>query len=323
MRRREFIAGLGSAVAWSAVARAQSTMPVVGYLSGRPPGDPVLAEFRRGLAEIGFVEGRNVMIEYRWLEGHYDLIQEMVANLVRRRVAVIVSNTTTAVLAAKAASQTIPIAFIVGSDPVQLGLVSSLSHPGSNATGAAILLTDVAAKRLQLLHELLPAAMSIAYLVNPTNPGFAEPEMKEVQQAARSLGLNLLVLKASNPSEIDAAFATLVEQQAGALLVGGDLFFIGQTGQLVALAARHAVAAMYSYLQQGAAGGLICYGASLAYTHRLLGIYTGRILKGEKPADLPVQQITRLDLVINLKTAKALGLTIPETLLATADEVIQ
>ena len=165
--------------------------------------------------------------------------------------------------------------------------------------------------------------MSIAYLVNPTNPGFAEPEMKEVQQAARSLGLNLLVLKASNPSEIDAAFATLVEQQAGALLVGGDLFFIGQTGQLVALAARHAVAAMYSYLQQGAAGGLICYGASLAYTHRLLGIYTGRILKGEKPADLPVQQITRLELVINVKTAKALGLTIPETLLATADEVIQ
>ena len=252
MKRRTFIAGLGSAAAWSAVARAQSTMPVVGYLSGRPPADPVLAEFRRGLAEIGFIEGRNVMIEYRWLEGHYDLIQEMVADLVRRRVAVIVSNTTTAVLAAKAASQTIPIAFIVGSDPVQLGLVSSLSHPGSNATGAAILLTDVAAKRLQLLHELLPAAMSIAYLVNPTNPGFAEPEMKEVQQAARSLGLNLLVLKASNPSEIDAAFATLVEQQAGALLVGGDLFFIGQTGQLVALAARHAVAAMYSYLEQGA-----------------------------------------------------------------------
>ena len=296
-------------------------MPVVGYLSGRPPADPVLGEFRGGLAEIGFIEGRNVMIEYRWLEGHYDLIQEMVADLVRRRVAVIVSNTTTAVLAAKAASQTIPIAFIVGSDPVQLGLVSSLSHPGSNATGAAILLTDVAAKRLQLLHELLPAAMSIAYLVNPTNPGFAEPEMKEVQQAARSLGLNLLVLKASNPSEIDAAFATLVEQQAGALLVGDDL--IGQTGQLVALAARHAVAAMYSYLQQGAAGGLICYGPNLVYGQRLVGIYTGRILKGEKPADLPVQQVTKLELVINLITAKAMGLTIPETLLATADEVIQ
>ena len=184
--------------------------------------------------------------------GVLHLIQEMVADVIRRRVAVIVSNTTASVLAAKAASQTIPIAFIVGSDPVQLGLVSSLSHPGSNATGAAILLTDVAAKRLQLLHELLPAAMSIAYLVNPTNPGFAEPEMKEVQQAARSLGLNLLVLKASNPSEIDAAFATLVQQQAEALLIGGDVFFIGRIGQLVALAARHAVAAMYSYLEQGA-----------------------------------------------------------------------
>ena len=263
------------------------------------------------------------MIEYRWLEGHYDLVQEMVADLVRRRVAVIVSNTTASVLAAKAASQTIPIVFSVGSDPVQLGLVSSLSHPGGNATGTAVLHTAVAAKRLQLLHELLPAAMSIAFLVNPTNPGFAEPEMKEVQQAARSLGLNLLVLKASNPSEIDAAFARLVQQQAEALLVGGDVFFIYRIGQLVALAARHAVAVMYPYLEQGVAGGLICYGPNLVYGQRLSGIYTGRILKGEKPADLPVQQVTKLELVINLKTAKALGITIPETLLATADEVIQ
>jgi putative ABC transport system substrate-binding protein len=263
------------------------------------------------------------MIEYRWLEGHYDLIEETVADLVRRRVAVIVLNTTTAALAAKAASQTIPIAFSVGSDAVQLGLVSSLSHPGSNATGVAVMLTAVAAKRLQLLHELLPAAMSIAYLVNPTNPSFAEPEMKEMQQAARSLGLNLLVLKASNPSEIDSAFATLVQQRAEALLIGGDVFFIGRIGQLVALAARHAVAAMYPYLEQVTAGGLISYGASLGYTQRLLGIYTGRILKGEKPADLPVQQATKLELAINLKTAKTLGLTIPETLLATADEVIQ
>ena len=323
MIRREFITGLESAAAWPVVARAQSTMPVVGYLSGRPPADPVLAEFRRGLAEIGFVEGRNVMIEYRWLEGHYDLIQEMVADLVRRRVAVIVSNTTTSVLAAKAASQTIPIAFIVGSDPVQLGLVSSLSHPGSNATGAAILLTDVAAKRLQLLHELLPAAMSIAYLVNPTNPGFAEPEMKEVQQAARSLGLNLLVLKASNPSEIDAAFATLVEQQAGALLVGNGTLFSRRMEQLAALAAQHALPAIFSFRENALAGGLMSYGSSIRFFYHQVGIYTGRILKGEKPADLPVQQVTKIELVVNLKTAKALGLTIPETLLATADEVIE
>jgi putative tryptophan/tyrosine transport system substrate-binding protein len=181
----------------------------------------------------------------------------------------------------------------------------------------------VTAKRLELLHELLPAAMSIAFLVNPTNPGFAEPETNEVQQAARSLGLNLLVLKASSPSEIDAPFATLVRQQGGALLVGGDVFFISQIGQLVALAARHAIPAMYAYLEQGAAGGLICYGARLADTQRLVGAYTGRILKGEKPADLPVQQVTKIEMVINMKTARALGLTIPETLLATADEVIQ
>jgi putative tryptophan/tyrosine transport system substrate-binding protein len=226
-------------------------------------------------------------------------------------------------VAAKAASQTIPIVFNVGSDPVQMGLVASLSRPGSNATGAAMLHTAVIAKRLELLHELLPAAMSIAFLVNPTNPGFAEPETKEVQEAARLLGLNLLVLKASSPSEIDAVFATLVRQQAGALLVGGDVFFISQIGQLVALAARHAIPAMYAYLEQGAAGGLICYGARLADTQRLVGAYTGRILKGEKPADLPVQQVTKIEMVINMKTARALGLTIPETLLATADEVIQ
>jgi putative ABC transport system substrate-binding protein len=301
-------------------------MPVVGYLSGRSRADSVevLADFHRGLAEIGFVEGRNVTIEYRWLEGHYDRIREMVADLVRRRVAVIaVPNTTASALAAKAASQTIPIVFNVGSDPVEMGLVTSLSRPGSNATGAAMLQTAVVAKRVELLHELLPAATSIAFLVNPGNPGIAESETKEAQQAARALGVSLVVLNASNPSEIDAAFARLARQQARALLVGSDVFFISRIAQLVALAAHHAIPAIYAFLEQGAAGGLMCYGARLANTQRLVGVYTGRILRGEKPADLPVQQVTKLELVINLITAKAMGLTIPETLLATADEVIQ
>jgi putative tryptophan/tyrosine transport system substrate-binding protein len=327
MRRREFIAGLAGAAAWPLVARAQQpATPVVGYLSGRSPADSgeVLADFRRGLAETGFVEGRNVTIEYRWLEGHYDRSHEMVADLVRRRVAVIAApNTTASALAAKAASQTTPIVFNVGSDPVGMGLVTSLSRPGSNATGVAMLQTAVIAKRVELLHELLPAARSIAFLVNPGNPGVAESETKEVQQATRALGVSLLVLNASNPSEINAAFAMLVRQQAGALLVGSDVFFISQIDQLVALAAHHAVPAIYAFLEQGTAGGLMCYGARLADTQRLVGVYTGRILKGEKPADLPVQQVTKIQLVINMNTAKALGLTIPERLLATADEVIE
>jgi putative tryptophan/tyrosine transport system substrate-binding protein len=327
MRRREFLAGVAGAAAWPVVARAQQpALPVVGYLSGRSLADSVevLADFRRGLAETGFVEGRNVTIEYRWLEGHYDRIHEMVADLVRRRVAVIAApNTTASALAAKAASQTIPIVFNVGSDPVEMGLVTSLSRPGSNATGVAMLQTAVIAKRAELLHQLLPAATSIAFLVNPGNPGVAESETKEAQQAARALGVSLLVLNASNPSEIDAAFATLARQRAEALLVGSDVFFISRIGQLVAQAAHHAVPAIYAFLEQGAAGGLMCYGARLANTQRLVGVYTGRILRGEKPADLPVQQVTKLELVINLITAKALGLTIPETLLATADEVIE
>ena len=301
-------------------------MPVIGYLSVRTPEDSVevLAEFRRGLAETGFIEGQNLTIEYRWIEGHYDRLPEMVADLVRRRVAVIaIPNTTTSALTAKAATQTIPIVFNIGSDPVAVGLVATLSHPGSNVTGIAMLQTAVTAKRLELLQELVPKAKSIAFLVNPGNPGFANAETKEVQQAARALGVNLLILNASNSSEIDAAFATLVQQQAGALLVGGDVFYISRTGQLVTLAARHSVPTIYAYLEQGAAGGLMCYGAGLATTQRSVGIYTGRILKGERPADLPVQQITKLQLVINMKTAKALGLTVPNTLLARADEVIE
>src|SRR6266404_1439125 len=270
--RRQFMAFLSSAaVACPLAAFAQQpSMPAIGYLSARTPEDSVevLADFHRGLAETGFVAGQNVAIEYRWLEGHYDRLQEMVADLVRRRVA-------------------------------------------------------VTAKRLELLHELVPTASSIAMLVNPGNPGFAEADAKEAQEAARALGVNLLVLKASNSSEIDATFAALVQQQAGALLISGDVFYISRTDQLVALAARHAVPTIYAYLEQGAAGGLMCYGAGLAATQHTVGVYTGRILKGEKPADIPVEQVTKLQLVINMKTAKALGLTFPLSLLGRADEVIE
>jgi putative tryptophan/tyrosine transport system substrate-binding protein len=328
LKRREFITLLGgAAAAWPLTARAQQpSMPVIGYLSARTPGDSVevLADFRRGLAETGFLEGQNVAIEYRWLEGHYDRLQEMVADLAQRRVAVIaIPNTTGSVLAAKAATQTIPIVFNIGSDPVAMGLVATLSHPGKNVTGVAMLQTAVTAKRLELLHELVPTARSIAILVNPGNPGFAAADAKEAQQAARALGVNLLVLNANNSSEIDAAFATLVQQQAGALLISGDVFYISRTDQLVALAARHAVPTIYAYLEQGAAGALMCYGASLAPTQHTVGVYTGRILKGENPADLPVQQVTKLQLVINMKTARALGLEVPLPLLALADEVIE
>jgi putative tryptophan/tyrosine transport system substrate-binding protein len=301
-------------------------MPVVGFLSAQSPtpATHLVNGFRRGLAEAGYVEGQNVAIEYRWLEGRYDRIPEMVADLVRRQVAVIaIPNTTGSVLAAKAATQTIPIVFNVGSDPVAIGLVASLSHPGKNITGVAMLQTAVTVKRLELLQELVPTAKSIAMLVNPGNPGFANADAKEAREAARALGVNLLVVNANSSSEIDAAFATLVQQHASALLISGDVFYISRTDQLVALAARHAVPTMYAFLEQGAAGGLISYGARLAPTQHTVGVYTGRILKGEKPADLPVQQVTKLQLVLNVKTANALGLTIPVTLLARADEVIE
>ena len=329
MKRRDFITLLGgAAAAWPLAVRAQQqpAIPVIGYLSARTPADSVevLAEFRRGLAETGFVEGQNVAIEYRWLEGHNDRIPETVADLVLRQVAVIaIPNNTASALAAKAATQTIPIVFNIGSDPIAMGLVETLSHPGKNATGVTMQQTAVTAKRLELLHELVPTASTIAMLVNPGNPRLAEAEAKEAQQAALTLGLDLLVLKAGNWNEIDATFAALVQQHAGALLINSDVFYVSRTAQLVALAARYAVPTSYGYLEQAAAGGLMCYGAGLASTQRTVGIYTGRILKGEKPSDLPVQQVTKLQLVINMKTAKALGLAVPETLLARADEVIE
>jgi putative ABC transport system substrate-binding protein len=325
MNRRNILTLIGGAAVWPVAARAQS-MPVIGYLSGRSLQDSidVLADFRRGLAETGYVEGRNVAIEYRWVEGHYDRIPTMVADLVQRQVAVIaVPNTTASALAAKAATQTIPIVVNVGGDPVAIGLVASLNRPGGNVTGVSMLQNAAAAKRLELLHELVPAATSIGFLVNSTNPGFAEAETREVQSAARALGIHLLVLNASSASEIEAAFANLVQQRAGALLVGGDVFFISQIDQLIALAGRHVVPVIYPYLEQAVAGGLMSYGANLADTQRLVGVYAGRILMGEKAAELPVQQVTKIELVINIKTAKALGLPVPLALLTRADEVIE
>ena len=263
-------------------------------------------------------------IEYRWLEGHNDRLQEMVADLVRRRVAVIaIPNNTASALAAKAATQTIPIVFNIGSDPVAMGLVATLSHPGKNATGVTMQQTTVTAKRLELLHELVPTASSIAMLVNPGNPRLAEAEAKEAQQAARTLGLDLLVMKASNWNEIDASFAALVQQQAGALLINSDVCYVSRTAQIVALAARYAVPTSYGFLEQGAAGGLMCYGADLAATQYTVGVYTGRILKGEKPGDMPVEQVTKVQLLLNMKTAKTLGLTVPLSLLGRADKVIE
>jgi putative ABC transport system substrate-binding protein len=327
IRRREFLVTLGGAVAWPLSGQAQQpALPIIGYLSGRTAEDSVdvLADFRRGLGQAGYVEGRNVAVEYRWLEGRYDLIPTMLGDLIEHRVAVIaIPNTTAAALAVKAATRTIPIVFNVGSDPVAIGLIASFNHPGGNLTGTAMLQTATVGKRLEVMHELKPAAKSIALLVNPTNPGFADAELREAQTAARVLGVKLLVLNASTKTEIDAAFVTLVGEQAEALVIGGDIFFISQTGKLVDLAAGHKIPAMYTYTEQAIAGGLISYGGRLAETQRIVGAYTGRILNGEKAADLPVQQVTKIELIINLKAAKALGLRLPLSVLGRADEVIE
>jgi putative ABC transport system substrate-binding protein len=325
MRRREFITWLGGAAAsWPLAARAQQpAMPVVGFLGTDAPDLRArrLDAFRNGLSETGYVEGRNVTIEFRWAQGQYDRLASLAADLVQRQVSVIVANGPAAV-AAKAATTTIPIVFVVGFDPVKLGLVASLNRPGGNLTGVSLLNAELASKRLALLHELVPTATTIALLVNPGNPN-AETLSQDTQAAARTLGLKLNVLHAGSERDFDAAFATLVRQGAGALVIGTDGFFVGHRDRLAALTVRHAVPAIFQGREFAAAGGLMSYAGSETDANRLIGGYTGRILKGEKPTDLPVQQSTKVELIINLKTAKALGLTVPLIMQMTADEVIE
>ena len=327
MRRREFITLLGgAAAAWPLAARAQqSALPVIGYLDSRAPGDApqLLAAFRQGVKETGFVEGQNVTIEYRFAGNHNERLPELAADLVHRQVTVIAAPPTPAALAAKAATTTIPIVFATAGDPVQLGLVASLNRPGGNMTGVSILAVEVAPKRLELLHELVPAARVMALLVNPANPGLAETNSNSVLSAANTLGLELHVLEANTEHDFDGVFAKLTQLRAAGLVIGGDPFFTARQEQLAALAVHHAMPAVYENREFAAAGGLMSYGGSIADAFRLVGIYTGRILKGEKPAELPVQREAKVELYINLKSAKALGITIPIPVLGRADEVIE
>ena len=326
MKRRDFLALLGGAAAWPLAARGQQpAMPVVGFLSTRASGDDLhlVAAVRRGLRETGFIEDQNVAFEYRFAVNQNDRLPALAADLVRRQVPVITAGPTPAALAAKAATTTIPIVFEVATDPVAVGLVASLSRPGGNVTGVTNLGVEIAPKRLELLRELLPTVTNIALLINPTSPVVAEALVRDSQAAARSLGLQLHVLHASTERDLDTAFATLGRLRAGALVIGSDPFFTSRSERLAALTVRHAVPAVYEYRDFVAAGGLAGYGSHLADAYRLAGVYAGRILKGTKPANLPVQQSIKVELVINLKTAKALGVTIPLPLVGRADEVIE
>jgi len=327
VKRREFITLLcGAATAWPFAARAQQpVLPVIGFVNSasRQGYEPQVAAFLKGLGEAGYVEGRNVAIEYRWAEGQVDRLPALVADLVHRQVAVIAATTNRAAVAAKAATTTIPIVFEVGDDPVGLGLVASLDRPGGNVTGVTQLNVVVAQKRLELLHELVPTARVFALLVNPTDAAIAETNTRDTQAAASKLGLELHVLNASTERDFDSVFAELIRLRAGGLVIGNGAYFVARNGQLAELAVRHAVPAVHSNREFVAAGGLMSYGSSLADSYRQVGVYTGRILKGEKPAELPVQQATKVEFYINLKTAKALGLNVPNTLIGRADEVIE
>jgi putative ABC transport system substrate-binding protein len=325
VKRREFITLLGgAAAAWPLAARAQQIVtPVIGFLSGFTTNPQFVTAFRQGLGEVGYVEGRNLEIEYRWAEeGQYDRLSSAAADLVRRRVAVIFAGPIPAALAAKAATATVPIVFAIGSDPVESGLVDSLNRPGGNLTGVAFLAVALGSKRLELLRDLAPKIATVGLLVNPSNPN-AEPQTKDTHAAATALGLQLNVLRANSQDGLDAAFPMMARQRTDALVVSADPFFINQRERLVALAAHHGVPAIYIVREFAAAGGLMSYGSNFADAHRQAGHYAGRILKGEKPGDLPVVQSAKFELVINLKTAKALGLTVPDKLLALADEVIE
>jgi len=325
--RRKFLATLlGGAAAWPLAASAQQpAIPVIGFLNGASLDGyrPMVAAFRRGLQESGYVEGGNVAIEYRWADNQIDRLPALAADLVHRQVTVIAATTTPAALAAKAATTTIPIVFEMGGDPIRLGLVVSLNRPGGNVTGVTNLNAEVAPKRVELLHELVPTASVIALLVNPTNPGLAEPVSRASQAAAHTLGLHLHVLNASTEHDFDAVFAKLIQLRAGGLVIGPDAFFAARSEQLAALAVRHAVPAVFENREFVAAGGLVGYTGSIADAYHLVGVYAARILKGEKPGELPVQRSTKVEMFLNLKTATALGITVPLPLLGRADEVIE
>jgi ABC-type uncharacterized transport system substrate-binding protein len=326
MRRREFITLMGGAAAWPFAARAQqSAMPLIGFLNtGSPDTSAYLVQaFRRGLTETDLVEGRSVAIEYRWAHGQYARLAELASELVSRRVAVIAALGTAAPgLAAKAATATIPIVFTSGDDPVTAGLVPTLNRPGGNVTGVHLFLTELSAKKLGLLHDLLPQATTIAACLNPSNAN-TESQSRDLQAAGRALNLQIEIVNAGNEREIDAAFATFVQKRAGALIVGSDPFYHARRAQLIGLAQRHAMPAVYPFRTFVADGGLMSYGTSISDAYRQAGVYVGRILKGEKPAELPVVQSTKFELIVNLKTAKALGLDIPPNFLSLADEVIE
>jgi putative ABC transport system substrate-binding protein len=325
MQRRDFLGVLGGAAAWPLAVRAQQNLPVIGFLSSKGPADltNLMPFFHQGLSEAGYVEGRNVAIEYRWANGHYNQLPALAADLVARKVAVIVANGGDVVaLAAKGATTTIPIVFSTGSDPVKNGLVSSINRPDGNLTGISLFGGALDAKRLEMVHELVPQASTVAVLQNP-KLAETDSRFKAIQEAARAIGLQVFDVNAEDEPTIDVAFATITERRAGAVIVAGDPFLLSRHSQIVAQAAHHAVPAIYAWREYTTAGGLISYGVNLANATRDAGVYTGKILKGAKPVDLPVLQPAKFELVVNLKTAKTLGLTIPSTLLAVADEVIE